>query len=160
MLRFSIATTRDRRFIIASILSCAKIGRCVLDAYIPVSMRDIKPEIHSILSSHRTLRGDPAFAYIYKRNRKRVGVAIIRYDRANCMEPALYAMAVASGYRGKGYGPMIIEDIERSCLSAGSHNVHSDRAVTMRKSFERRIHDDHHVSSTDRRIINDYREAA
>ena len=102
MLRSSIATTRDRLFIIVSILSGVKRGRCV-DAYVPVSMRDIKPEIHSILSSHRTLRGDPAFALIYKRNRKRVGVAIIRYSRANGMEAALYAMAVSSGYRGKGY---------------------------------------------------------
>ena len=160
MLHSSRATIRDKLFIIACILSGSKKGRIMLDAYVPISMKNIKSEIHSILSSHHTLRDDPAYAVIYKRNGIRIGFAIIKSSHKTHTEYLLYAMAVASGYRGKGYGSMIIDDVYGWHLPNHYHSLGAGSSVTTRKPFSRHVGDDGPAGTTDSVITSDYRKAA
>lgn len=160
MLHSSIATTRDKRFIIGCILSGSKRGRTMLDAYIPVSMKNIRSEVHSILHSHHTLHGDRAFALIFKRGSKRVGVAIISFDPAVSTGPTLYAMAVSTGNRGKGYGPMIIDGVYSWYLTGDYHGGRCGNTVAVRKLFARPVNDDHPAAINTMAIAEKYQVAA
>ena len=160
MLNSSMATTRDKHFIIGCVLSGSKRGRFTQDAYIPVSMRNIRSEIHSILHSNRTLRGDRAFALIYKRCGKHAGVAIIASDPAGTAGPALYAMAVSPGNRGKGYGPMIIDAIYSRYLAGDYCDGRYGSAVAVRKLRAQPDHVDHHVALNAPAQAESYQKAA
>ena len=160
MLNRSNATTRDKRFIIDSILSGAKKGRTVLDGYFPASMKNIRSEIHSILHSNRTLGGDRASALIYKRAGKRVGVAILSSGRDGDTGPALYAMAVAPGNRGKGYGRLIVDGIDRRYPADHYHGRRTRNTVALRKLFARPKRDRHPVVPDAEASAEGYQEAA
>lgn len=160
MLHPFIATPRDKRFIIGSLLSAAKRGRTMLDGYVPTSMKNIRSEIHSILHANRTLRGDCAFALLYKRGGKRVGVAILSYGPDGDTGSALYAMVVSPGNRGKGYGLLIVEDIDRQYMIAGHRGECCGSTVAVRKLFARQNHDDHPVVPNAKAAAQSYQEAA
>ena len=160
MLHSSLATIKDKFFIIGCILSGSKKGRFMLDVYIPISMKNIKPEIHSILSSHCTLSGDPAYALIYKRNGKRVGFAIIKSSIAWDMSPTLHAMAVSPGYRGKGYGSIIVDDAFGWHLPNYYYHMRAGPTVVTRKLFDRYISNDDHIEIVELDTTNNLLKAA
>jgi hypothetical protein len=132
----------------------------MLDGYVPASMKNIRSEIHSILHSNRTLRGDRAIALVYKRGGKRVGIAILSSSSDRDTAPALYAMAVATGNRGKGYGLLIADDIYREYLTGHHDGGRAKSTMAVRKLFARPDHDDHPVALDAAAAAESYQEAA
>jgi len=111
MLQSGTATPKDRNFITGCILAGARKGRFSVDVCNPGSVKNMKAEVNAILTGNHTLQGAPSHAVVYTLNGKRVGFTIVNCLSSECIELELYTMAVAPGYRGRGYGSWIVRDV-------------------------------------------------